>query len=85
MNTYKVKITSKRQVTFPRQVLEELHLKPGDVMEINETGIGYMLKPRTVDLTKLKTLLPEIDVNTPPFDLKHFRETAHDLHLRVSF
>ena len=39
-----VKITSKRQVTFPAHVLDAMGVGPGDHLEIQETPEGYLLK-----------------------------------------
>ena len=41
-----VKVTSKRQVTFPKDVLEELGVGPGDRIELVKGPDGYVLKPK---------------------------------------
>ena len=48
-----VKITSKRQVTFPARVLDALGVSPGDRLELIEGPDGFTLKPKPVDLSKL--------------------------------
>ena len=48
-----VKITSKRQVTFPKRVLDELGVGPGDQLELLEGPDGFTLRPRRIDLSKL--------------------------------
>ena len=48
-----VKITSKRQVTFPAHVLNRLGVKPGDHLELTEGPDGYILRPRRIDYTRL--------------------------------
>ena len=41
---YKVKVTSKGQMTIPKEIREKLGIKPGDVLEIRETSTGYGLQ-----------------------------------------
>ena len=48
-----VKITSKRQVTFPARVLEALGVGPGDQLELAEGPDGFILRPRRIDLSLL--------------------------------
>ncbi len=69
-----VKITSKRQVTFPKRVLDELGVGPGDRLELLEGPDGYLLKPRRIDYSKLGTLADKIKPGTPPFDIRKFRD-----------
>ena len=35
-----VKVTSKRQVTFPTRVLDAMGVKPGDQLELTKTPTG---------------------------------------------
>ena len=48
-----VKITSKRQVTFPARVLDALGVGPGDQLELEEGPDGFILRPRRIDLSRL--------------------------------
>ena len=73
-----VKITSKRQVTFPKHVLEEMGVGPGDRLELMEGPGGYTIKPRRIDYSKLGTLSDEIDPNIEPFDIRKFRDEGYD-------
>ena len=73
-----VKITSKRQVTFPKRVLDELGVGPGDRLELLEGPDGYTLKPRRIDYSKLGTLADKIDPNIEPFDIRKFRDEGYD-------
>ena len=77
-----VKITSKRQVTFPAKVLEELGVGPGDHLELEESRDGYVLRPRRADLSLLGGLRNRIPPGHPPFDIDAFREGAYDAALR---
>ena len=77
-----VKITSKRQVTFPAHVLEELGVGPGDQLLLEKSDDGYILKPRRIDLSKLGTLRHLIPPDHPPLDLQKFREDGYDPALR---
>lgn len=40
-----VKLTSKRQVTFPASVLKVLGVGPGDRLELLESANGFLLHP----------------------------------------
>ena len=77
-----VKITSKRQVTFPAHVLEAMGVGPGDRLEILETPEGYLLKPRRIDHSKLGILKDLIPPDAPPFDIREFRDGTYDPALR---
>ena len=77
-----VKITSKRQVTFPAYVLEAMGVGPGDRLEIVESPDGYLLKPRRIDHSKLGILKDLIPPDAPPFDIREFRDGTYDPALR---
>ena len=77
-----VKITSKRQVTFPARVLDALGVKPGDQLELTEGPDGYIIRPRRIDYSRLGTLRDKIPPGHPPFDIQKFREQTHDSALR---
>lgn len=77
-----VRITSKRQVTFPAHVLDTLGLRSGDYLELVESPNGFLLKPRRVDLTALAPLRDKLRKGQGKFDLAQFREQAHDPALR---
>jgi AbrB family looped-hinge helix DNA binding protein len=48
-----ITLTAKRQVTFPKEVCEELHIEPGDRLNIERHVIGgesvWILRPGKVD------------------------------------
>ena len=48
-----VKITAKRQVTFPARVLEALGVKPGDRIQLEEGPEGFVLRARHIDRARL--------------------------------
>ena len=77
-----VKITSKRQVTFPARVLDALGVGPGDQLELREGPDGYTLRARRIDHSRLGTLRDKIPSGHPPFDLAAFRSKTHDPALR---
>ena len=77
-----VKITSKRQVTFPARVLDVLGVGPGDQLELEEGPDGFILRPRRIDLSRLGGLRDKIPPGHPPFDLQAFREQPYDPSLR---
>ena len=73
-----VKITSKRQVTFPARVLDALGVAPGDQLELLEGREGFTLRPRRVDLSLLGGLRDKIPPGTQPFDIRKFRDEGYD-------
>ena len=73
-----VKITSKRQVTFPARVLDALGVGPGDQLELNEGPDGFILRPRRIDYSRLGTLRSKIPPGHPSFDIDTFRKGAYD-------
>lgn len=77
-----IKITSKRQVTFPARVLASLGVKPGDRLELQESAEGFLVRPKKVHLSRLAPLRGKVGKLTPPFDLEAFREQAHDRAVR---
>lgn len=77
-----VKITSKRQVTFPTHVLDAMGVKLGDQLELTESPDGFILRPRRIDHSRLGTLRDKIAPGTPPFDIRKFRDQPYDTLLR---
>lgn len=72
-----VKITSKRQVTFPARVLDALGVGPGDRLELKEGPDGFILRPKRIDYSRLGTLHNKIRRGQGMFDLQAFREKAY--------
>lgn len=77
-----VKITAKRQVTFPARVLDALGVKPGDRIELEEGPGGFVLRARQVDRARLAPLRDKLRRGKGAFDLEVFRNTPHDRALR---
>lgn len=77
-----VKITSKRQVTFPARVLEALGVKPGDRLEIHEGPQGFTLQARSIDRAQLAPLREKLRRGRGTFDIETFRKQPHDRKLR---
>ena len=77
-----IKVTSKRQVTFPARVLDELGVGPGDHLELEEGPGGYLLRPRRIDPSLLAPLRAKVRPDAPPFDVETFRGEPHDPSLR---
>ena len=77
-----VKITSKRQVTFPARVLDALGVGPGDRLELHEVPDGFILNPKRIDYSRLGTLHGKIRRGMETFNLKAFREKAYAPALR---
>lgn len=77
-----LKITSKRQVTFPRRVMDKFHLREGDTLDISETENGILIKPHRFDISKLAPLRAKIPANLPEPDFDAIRHAALDPNLR---
>ncbi len=77
-----VRITSKRQVTFPARVLQALGVRPGDQLELQEGPDGFLLRPRRLDPARLAPLRDKLRRRRGTFDIERFREQAHDPALR---
>jgi len=75
-----VKVTAKRQVTFPKHVLDALGVGPGDQLELLESLDGFILRPRRVDYSRLGTLRDKIPDGHPPFDIRTFRDQREQGH-----
>ena len=71
-----VKMTSKRQVTFPRQVVEKLRLRKGDVLRISETQDGILIKPHRFTREKLAPLRNKIRTDLTAPDLDEVRHAS---------
>ena len=78
----RIKITAKRQATFPAAALRALRVKPGDYLELIQDRDDWRLAPVGIDLAKLGTLRPKITAKHPPFDLNKWRDTPKD-HARL--
>ena len=77
-----VKVTSKRQVTFPARVLDALGAKPGDRLLLEETPEGFLLCPRRIDPDRLAPLRHKLRRGQGSFYIHAFRDHAHDPSLR---
>ena len=50
-------MTSKGQMTLPKEVRDDLDLKPGDKLDIVKQGSTYVLRPRNVRAADLYGIL----------------------------
>ncbi|MFA5058778.1 MAG: AbrB/MazE/SpoVT family DNA-binding domain-containing protein [Opitutaceae bacterium] len=78
----RVKITAKRQATFPAAALKALGVKPGDYLELTQDKASWRLVPLGVDFSKLAPLRGKIPAGHPSFDLATWRNTSKD-HARL--
>jgi AbrB family looped-hinge helix DNA binding protein len=74
-------VTSKRQVTFPAQVLAALGARPGDRLELLPSADGYLLRTKRVDASRLAPLRGRLQ-GVKPFDIELFRQERHAADLR---
>ena len=77
-----VTITSKRQVTFPKQVMKKLHLHEGDKLELSETDEGILIKPHRFDSSNFAALKSKIDEDLSAPDMDSIRYATLDENLR---
>lgn len=70
------KVTSKRQVTFPKKVMESLNLKAGDTISLLPTPDGILVRPHRFDSSKLAPLRDKIQEDFPSPNLKEIRHAA---------
>ena len=75
--TLRIKITAKRQITFPA-ALKALRVKPGDYLALIQEKDDGRLAPVGVDFSKLGTLKAKISPQLPEFDLAAWRRAAKD-------
>lgn len=78
----RIKITAKRQATFPAAALKALGVKAGDYLELTRDKESWRLAPMGVDQSKLAPLRGRIPVDQPAFDLTKWRDTPKD-HARL--
>ena len=78
----RIKITAKRQATFPAAALRAMRVKPGDYLELIHDRDEWRLAPVGIDLGKLGMLRGKIAANHPPLDLGKWRDTPKD-HARL--
>ena len=78
----RVRVTSKRQVTFPREVLDSLGVKAGDSLEVEQCPEGFLIRPYRIREEYLAPLKDKIDRSKGPFDLEAFRNARKDPTLR---
>lgn len=77
-----IRITSKRQVTFPKKVMDHFHLKAGDALILSETENGLLIRPRRFSPEQLAPLRRQIPEAFPPLDLEAVRHAANNPELR---
>lgn len=77
-----IKMTSKRQVTFPKRVVEKFHLKAGDSLSVSETEDGILIRPNRFDVARLAPLRGKIGHDLQAPDYETIRHASLDPHLR---
>ena len=77
-----VKVTAKRQVTFPARVLDALGARPGDRIELQEGLGGFFLRAKQIDRGRLAPLHGKLRRGIGTFDVEAFRDKPHDRTLR---
>lgn len=77
-----IKVTSKRQVTFPAAVLEALGADAGSYLELQPKENGFFLRAKAIDESMLAPLRGRIGLKKGQFDLQKFREQGYEPSLR---
>jgi bifunctional DNA-binding transcriptional regulator/antitoxin component of YhaV-PrlF toxin-antitoxin module len=80
--TVRVRITAKRQATFPAATLKALGVKPGDYLQLTQEGPSWRLAPSGVDFAKLAPLRDRLPAGRAAFNLAKWRDTPKD-HARL--
>ncbi len=62
-----------------------MSVKPDDHPELTESLVGYVIRPKRIDYSRLGTLRSKIPQGVPPFDIGKFRETLYGPALRGQF
>ena len=52
-------ITTKGQMTLPKEIRDRLGLKPGDLVEVTLEGQRILLAPKTLHLDDITSILPK--------------------------
>ncbi len=79
----RIKITAKRQATFPAATLRALKAKPGDYLTLTEERGTWRLESASTDHSKLAPLRSRINASkTAPLNLTDWRDTPKD-HARL--
>jgi len=77
-----VTITSKRQVTFPKKVMEKLYLHEGDTLKLTETKDELLIKPNRFKANDFGPLKSKINKVLPTPDIDSIRHATLDKNLR---
>ena len=67
-------MTSKGQMTLPKEIRDDLHLAPGDQIDIVKEGSRYVLRPRNVRAEDLFGILYR--AGDPPMTLDEMDEAV---------
>jgi bifunctional DNA-binding transcriptional regulator/antitoxin component of YhaV-PrlF toxin-antitoxin module len=90
METFRVKVAARRQVTLPQELLELLHLGEGDVLELcveggSFRGRGLRLVPTDIFTPELLRQIREREqemTDGSSLEVEHGRELASKLRRR---
>jgi AbrB family looped-hinge helix DNA binding protein len=77
-----LKVTSKRQVTFSKRIMDKYNLRAGDSLVLTETEEGIMIKPHRFNKEMWAPLRAKIALNTPALNLEELRHAAQNSNLR---
>ena len=73
-----VKVSPKRQIALPSNVLDALGVGPGDELELLEGSIGFILRPKRIKLAKGERLRDKIPPGYPPFAIRKYRDSLEN-------
>jgi AbrB family looped-hinge helix DNA binding protein len=76
------RITSKRQVTFPKAVMDEMGLKAGDSIVIEKRADGFYIRSSKVREDMLAPLKGRLTRGVGTFEIGNFRDAPKDPALR---
>ena len=77
-----LKIGFDGQVAFPARVLQAMGVEPGDLLQLEETSEGFIVRPHRIDLSRLAPLRGKLGPGAEAFDVHAFRAQPHDPSVR---
>ncbi len=82
--SYDIKLTSKGQITLPKEIREQLFLKFGDYLQAQVKDGSIILKPKHEDDGRMILREYAEQYRTESTELKKIRELTKDMNLNMA-